>query len=153
MGCDIHSFAEKKVDGKWKRVFHIEPFKARSYGTFGFLADVRNYSGVPPLAKPRGFPEDAAPSTAEEYQSWEGDAHSASWLTVDELESFNYDQIMEDRRYTQQTGPNMFNGGATCDPGLGKKMTYREFLGREFFGDLAEAKELGAERIVFFFDN
>lgn len=54
MGCDIHSFAEVRKDGKWIRVEEpvfdglgdkktSEPFGWRSYSTFGFLADVRNY--------------------------------------------------------------------------------------------------------------
>ncbi|MGA1580296.1 MAG: hypothetical protein ACO35B_06420 [Luminiphilus sp.] len=32
------------MNGKWERVPNFTPFSWRSYGMFGFLADVRNYS-------------------------------------------------------------------------------------------------------------
>lgn len=68
MGCDIHSHVESQNEnGSWERViweqqeeFDAGPFDWRSYGLFGFLADVRNYSAVPPLADQRGLPEDVS---------------------------------------------------------------------------------------------
>jgi hypothetical protein len=147
MGCDIHSIAEKRVNGKWEQL-PFAPFDWRGYGMFGFLADVRNYSAVPPISKPRGLPDDF---TREEDDDL-GD-HSFSWLSVEELLAFDYDAVVEDRRYTRQEGPNYFNGGATAEPGQGKMMTWREFLGEGFFGDLEKLKEMGAERIVFGFDS
>lgn len=138
MGCDIHSYAEKKDDsGRFQRVPVLEPFENRSYGTFGFLADVRNYSAVPPIAPRKGFPDDASAAVKEEYESWGMDAHSASWLSLQELLAFNYDAEMEDRR----------------EPGQGKKQTFREFLGPYFFEDIEKLKAAGADRVVFWFDN
>lgn len=143
MGCDIHSQAEKLIDGKWKRVGGAyEPFDWRDYGTFAFLADVRNYSGIKPIAAARGMPHDADYDEGE-TEHWLGD-HSYSWLTLDELLSFNYDQL---------TAPNAWNGGKTCAEGEGKKMTYREYLGEGFFDELKKLKAMGAERIVFGFDS
>lgn len=153
MGCDIHSFAEKRVGERFVALPKFEPFEERTYGTFAFLADVRNYSGVTPIAAPRGFPDDASDTAKLSYESWGVDAHTPSWLSVAELLSFDYSAVMEDRRYTRQEGPNSFNGGATCEPGQGKRMTWREFLGDSFFNDLEELRDLGAERIVFWFDN
>lgn len=70
MGCDIHSFAEVKTNGKWLRLEEpkfenygdekrTEPFGWRSYSIFGFLADVRNYSHCKPISKPKGLPQDS----------------------------------------------------------------------------------------------
>jgi hypothetical protein len=77
------------------------------------------------------------------------DAHSASWLTVEELLAYDYDQKVEDRRVTVNG-----NGGCTCDPGSGKQMSLREFLdGTDFFESLDAIKAAGGERVVFWFDN
>lgn len=149
MGCDIHSQAERKVNGKWEIVPDIVPFDWRSYGMFAFLAGVRNYSAITPLSKPRGLPADAV----ERDDGDCGGDHSHSWLSLEELLAFDYDASMEDRRYTRQEGPNSFNGAATCEPGQGEKTTYREFLGEAFFKDLEKLKAAGAERVVFGFDS
>jgi hypothetical protein len=154
MGCDIHSHAERKTEsGKWEAVPGLLPFSSRSYGTFGFLADVRNYSGLTPIAPPRGFPADASGYVVAEYEGWGGDAHTPSWLSVEELTAFDYDAICEDRRVTRQVGPGHYDGGYTCDPGEGKQQTYRDFLGPWFFEDLQKLQAAGAERVVFWFDN
>ena len=146
MGCDIHTQAERKVAGKWEVIPGLHPFDWRSYGMFGFLADVRNYSAVPPISKPRGMAE-GSPSDGDDL----GD-HSYSWLTVEELTAFDYDKPMEDRRVTRTVG-NFTDGGVTAEPGGGAMTTYREFLGPHFFEDLEKLKAAGAERVVFGFDN
>ena len=48
----------EKVNGVWQPCNTV-PFDWRSYGMYGFLAGVRNYSAVQPISEPRGFPEDA----------------------------------------------------------------------------------------------
>jgi hypothetical protein len=143
MGCDIHTRAEKRVAGKWTVIDGFRPFDWRDYRMYGFLADVRNYSAVPPIAEPRGLPSDMAPAPPFEYL---GD-HTFSWLSVKELASFDYDSLVEDRRCTVQIGPNAWDGGATAAPGAGWITTYREFLGRGFFDDIEKLKAIGAERI------
>lgn len=154
MGCDIHSHAERKnADGKWEKVPDLQPFASRNYGTFGFLADVRNYSDLTPISQPRGVPQDVSLEVSEDYEAWGSDAHSASWLSVEELAAFDYEAQCEDRRVTRQVGPNAWNGGCTCNPGEGKQQTYREFLERWFFEDLQKLQAAGAERVVFWFDN
>lgn len=154
MGCDIHVCAERKgADGNFEDVNIGDALCGRSYGEFAFLAGVRNYSGVQPIAEPRGFPEDAASTTAQAFDDWGCDAHTPSWLTVDELLAFDYSASMEDRRVTRQIAPGLVSGGCTCEPGEGKAMTWREFLGEWFFRDLEAIKAAGAERIVFWFDN
>ena len=159
MWCDIHIWAERKTANGYDVVKGVQfaegsaPFDWRSYGMFGFLADVRNYSDVPPLAARRDFPDDASHEVAENYDSWSGDAHSASWLSVAELVAFDYDGPVEDRRVTRQLAHNLWSGGETADPGEGKMMTWREFLGDQFMADLEALKACDADRVVFWFDN
>lgn len=158
MGCDIHIIAQRRNGDTWEEVSGEftdgpAPFDWRSYGMFGFLANVRNYSAVPPISEPRGLPEDHDPGNVDEYGGCFLGDHSFSWLSVEELLAFDYDQPMEDRRVTRQIGPNAWSGAVTADPGGGEMTTYRVFLGEAFFNDLAELQRIGAERIVFGFDS
>ncbi len=130
-------------------VDEVDPFNWRNYGMYGFFADVRNYSCVPPIADPRGIPDDASKAVRDglEYTS----PHGESWLSTKELVAFDYDATFEDRRFTKQIGPMCFGGGATCEPGQGMVVTYREFLGPAFFNSLSQIEAAGVERIVFWF--
>ena len=155
MGCDIHSYAEKKVNEKWEKVgevfpmdewdrnyykkdFNESPFDWRSYAMFGFLADVRNYYNSEYLSEPKGLPDDISQEVKEKADDWDGDGHSHSFLTVKELTDFDYGKTFFDDR--------------------GKETeTYRSFLGEQFFDDLEILKNLDENpenvRVVFWFDN
>lgn len=152
MGSDIHSRAEKRVGGKWIGL-DVEAFESRNYGFFGWLAGVRNYSGLGPIAADRGLPKDASAEASKHYADWAGVAHSESWVGVSELLAVDYEQTIEDRRTTTQVGPNLWFGGATCAPGDGKIETLREFLGEEFFVVLKRLQDAEADRVVFWFDS
>ena len=151
MGCDIHCYAERKNGKKYQKI-KLDVLGERSYGTFGFLAGVRNYSDVAPIAERRGFPDDASSPVRGSYEGWGSDAHSPSWLTVEELLAFDYDKPIEDRRVTRQTSWGL-DGGCTAEPGGGRMTTFRDFLGDWFFKDLQKLRDAGADRIVFWFDN
>lgn len=192
MGCDIHIICEKKVNDKWElseeKIFTSDfqnektdvPFDWRSYGMFGFLADVRNYSHVPYISEQKGLPEDSGylnqiskyayetnPMTGEKIPEEERETirkelindwsyHSFSYLTLKELLSWNYDDTFEDRRYTKQIAPNAFDGAAVCNEGEGNIRIFKEFLGPAFFRNLEEMKLIGLPedvRIIFWFDN
>lgn len=129
MGCDIHSFAEKrnKKTNKWELVtnhFTIDsfdqeyynkekgdcPFDWRSYSMFAFLAGVRNYDHCEPLSEPKGLPNDSEYLNTIDYgetkkQSIESDVnyHSLSYLTLKELIDFDYDKILWNRRIYRET--------------------------------------------------
>jgi hypothetical protein len=173
MGCDIHSYAETKWNGKWelstKPVFKNswydpksdyfkdepkfipEPFNWRSYSMYGFLADVRNYSYSPVISEPRGLPDDVSDEVKKEYDYWDMDGHSHSWLTLRELLDYDYDQIFEDRRTTKDG-----DGAADAGEGNGVKTSIREFLGESFFEQIEGMQKLGNPedvRVVFWFDN
>lgn len=154
MGCDIHVHCERKnADNTWAPVKVPGLFPNRDYKLFGFLANVRNYSGTPPISKPRGVPTNASPKVQKDFAGWGMDAHSATWLSVDELQAFNYEALTEDRRYTRQISPRCSDGGCTCAPGEGTKITFREFLGEGFFNELQKLRDYQVDRIVFWFDN
>jgi hypothetical protein len=153
MGCDIHAFAEKRnEDGKWVLVKR-DIFDFRSYGNFAFLAGVRNYSAITPIAPARGFPTTACAEASHSYESWGCDAHTPSWLMMKDLIEFDYSAQMEDRRYTKQLSSNSWTGAATCEPGQGITQTWREFLGDWFVEEVQRLSSQGTERLVFWFDN
>lgn len=132
MGCDIHSFAEKrnKETGKWEKVenhFTLDdfdkkylnkekgdsPFSWRSYSIFAFLAGVRNYDCCEPLSSPKGLPDDSEylntietdwiPETKKRGIETDGNYHSLSYLTLKELLDFDYDKTFWNRRIFRQT--------------------------------------------------
>lgn len=149
MGTDVTTACEyQREDGVWVEAlsFGYEPFSARCYGVFAFLAGVRNYSGINPIVEPRGKPEDYGAATDMDYYNY-GKTDPTTWLFVSELEAFNYDAEMEDRRVTIGG-----NGGCTCAVGEGVKMTWREFLGESFFVDLERLVADRIDRVVFWFD-
>ena len=93
MGTDVHAIFQKldksmeppkwvEVDSTWEQDRH--------YALFAALANVRNGYGVagdagtaiPPIAYPRGLPEDMTIGSYDEYRF--GD-HSQSWLSAEEI--------------------------------------------------------------------
>lgn len=154
MGCDIHAYAEVRTDSEWR--YADEVGFHRSYGLFGFLADVRNYSHAPVIAEPRSLPNDTSAEVLAEYDEWQADAHNTSWLLLAELVDYDYDQVFWDRRVTKQTAPNVWDGAALAEEGEGRHLPLREFLGEHYFKQLDGLAKLGDPtdvRIVFWFDN
>lgn len=153
MVTDIFSRAERKVGDEWEAIPGLHPFSAwPSYRLFGFLANVRNYSAVEPISRPRGLPPGIElPSSGFDGpdEDWLGeDDHS--WLLLSELQAIDFDRIVEDRRTTGIVN-GLRRGNLTAPVGEGVKMTLREFLGVEFFEELDRLEKAGAERIVFGF--
>lgn len=156
MGCDIHTVTEIKSGDGWKAVLTEEPiFEERCYEWFAFLAGVRNYGGIPTLARPRGWPDDPSDYAVELMERWDDDGHNFSFVTLAELRAFDYSQSVENRRVTRQIAPNCWDGGCTAEPGEGVMTTFREYLGEGFFSELDRLAALGAPevRVLFFFDN
>lgn len=104
MGCDIHTYMEvhRTVNNelKWvcadrfklniyseKEEYKIEPiYSDRNYTLFAALAGVRDYGNeVALLARPRGLPGDCNHIVLRESNYWGDDAHSHSWVTLQEL--------------------------------------------------------------------
>lgn len=133
MGCDIHTFIEAKVDGKWH--FAGTNRFGRDYGIFAELAGVR---GAPafgdPVAADRGLPGDVSFWVKKELDRWGEDAHSHSWMTWQEVSA------LADRCKPVDSGylPRRFG-----------------FLLGNYVVDEEEWRDAGIEdvRIVFWFDN
>lgn len=96
MGCDIHLYKEKKINGEWITadewevddcggldVPYKKQFNSRDYDLFGFLAGVRRENEFSLV--PTGIPEDATKNVKDCYGRWEGGAHSASSITLESL--------------------------------------------------------------------
>ena len=68
-----------------------EMYNGRSYYLFAILADVRNgSSGIDPIDYPRGIPDDASSGYKYVVDRWDGDGHSHSYFTLDELLNFDW---------------------------------------------------------------
>ena len=88
MGCCIHFHIEVKIDDRWEH--YATPNVWRNYALFSLLVNVRNVEPdhrdyVEPLSQPKGLPNDISAITRIAYKDYEGDAHSASWLSGDEI--------------------------------------------------------------------
>ena len=105
MGCDIHGFLEVRKNGKWEvfeeNIFPLyrdkkcsAPFQCRSYGTFSFLADVRNTSHVPHINFTEGFPEDSEYLNEEVEEGW-----GSYWTEPPVLINTRGKDILEDCNY------------------------------------------------------
>jgi len=84
MGTDIHLHTEVKVDGVWYT--YGSPYLKRNYTLFGRLAGVRAWDGWHFPVK--GLPSDAAVVTRKSFESWQRDAHTASYLNAAEIAEF-----------------------------------------------------------------
>jgi hypothetical protein len=107
MGCDIHLYTEKikSVNGvdKWVNCDHwklnpyfgddeyepelelISLYSGRNYTLFGVLAGVRGRDEICP---PRGLPDDVSDIVKKNSDRWDGDGHSHSYFTLDELKEY-----------------------------------------------------------------
>lgn len=139
MGCDIHLFVEMKADATWW--FKAEYYIDRSYSLFSVLADVRNPTEgdpyfISPISPPRGLPDNVSWRVGGQYDKWRSDAHSASWLLVSELLSYDWlrEILVSD----------------------GKKVKLSDWIGDFLRHDLEAFRAMGnpdETRIVFWFDN
>jgi len=80
-------------DDSW---YADEIYNGRNYYLFSILADVRNSGGVEPIDYPRGIPEDLSSGYKYAVDRWDGDGHSHSYFTLDELLNFDWLEYQED---------------------------------------------------------
>lgn len=57
----------------------------RGYSWFAALAGVRAYNEDECIWAPRGLPNDVSRPVEREYEAWGRDAHTPSWLSLDEI--------------------------------------------------------------------
>lgn len=105
MGCDIHLYREKHVDGRWVTADTWEPFdygggdkgqqvpyhstyNGRNYKLFAILSE--GVRGESPFSfKPRGMPLIASDEVRQACDVWCGDGHSHSYLYLHELKELS----------------------------------------------------------------
>lgn len=87
------------------------PLRARNYRLFAMLADVRNGRGfagvdtgdeVEPIAAPKGVPADASAEWLSDVERWDVDMHSHSYLTLAELDAYNWDGVVFERGFVPE---------------------------------------------------
>lgn len=151
MGCDIHLYSETKKDGIWVAdkadsfnqnedadengedgYVHINSSYSgeRNYQLFGLLnTNVRADS--PWSFDENGFPDDASPEITAYYKHWDTDAHSASYLTRQDLKKKATELLIVADKYAHDL----------CG--------YLAAL----IGGLPDCTDTEEQRIVFWFDN
>lgn len=150
MGISVIAFSEKRDGDRWVLV-EREVLDFHSRTDSAFLAGVWNTSLVPPIAEPRGAPAVMSEPVTAELVAYGSDAVAPSWLSVEELLRFDYEQRFEDRRVARRAPQGWMDHAVTGEPGQGRIVTYREFLGLDFFEELERLSASGAERVVFWF--
>ena len=82
--------------------FNAEPDGGRNYDWFAVLANVRNgrgFAGIKTgegfnvISNPKGVPEDCCPEWKQTVKDWDCDMHSHSYLSLEELENFDWNQV------------------------------------------------------------
>lgn len=104
-------------------------YSDRNYVLFAALAGVRNGLGVAgvdtgdpltPVDEPRGLPTDVSDEVAKEETEWGCDGHSHSYLYLQELLDYDWDQPVvqrgvvsqiEFKRWEETGRPRMWSGG------------------------------------------
>lgn len=89
----------------------LHPYDRRNYSLFAILANVRNgygFAGVDtgdgfiPITMPRGVPEDASSYYKKLVEDYALDGHSHSYLTLTELEAYDWSQVTTKRGWVNQ---------------------------------------------------
>jgi hypothetical protein len=181
MGCDIHSVAQKYINGEWVDVsdgsildfenneFGYEPFldvaicmricirSEQYYNIYAFLAGVCNRNDIKPISTPRGFPKDLY-QVGQEIRPDVSDILHAIFDNnlryVSHSPSWLSVTELKDFPYDSLLQFDLSNRTSNYVPEAAlRELTYREFLGKYFFKELNKLIELEADRIVFGFDN
>lgn len=95
MGCDIHLYTERLVNGKWQSIDLydssgdiVSAYNGRNYSLFSILAGVRASVENDPIDSPRGLPDDVSDTVKAEFDKWVGGAHTPSHFTLLELKRY-----------------------------------------------------------------
>jgi len=136
MGCDIHAYIEVVHKGDQQREFvddfgHI--YLGRNYELFSLMAGVRG--GLEPVVGPKGIPTNISPGVHSAFTEWGIDAHTPTWLSLEELFEVRERYEKEGETFV----PRTLNAAlaAMCE--------------LQCFDD--NDREIASPRLVFWFDN
>lgn len=95
VGCDIHTYIERKIDGEWHMITPIIADYGKEGGDGHGWGDMRDYDFFAHLAgvrapwgtdndypEPLGLPHDVSKVTRWYSDKWGVDGHSHSWASV-----------------------------------------------------------------------
>lgn len=130
MGADIHMYAEfRNSAGQWEEIPGYEPFSDRNRHVFSFFSEgfVRSdydwgswhVTPYPIIEEARGLPGDVSLSIKAKSDEWGTGGSGHSWLSVDELVSYDYNKPLRERSVDV---PEEF-----------AQLTIRESLGKNIF--------------------
>lgn len=147
--------------------YSINPYDGRSYNLFGILAGVRNGTwgdAVKPISEPRGLPGNVSAFVKKQSEEWGNDGHSHSYLTLEELENFDWHQKVKMDCYVSKKDAEEYKKNGTLPnmraawSSVGVKLQFEEEIYPKYFMEkvmpqLRALKKFGDVRIVFWFDN
>lgn len=166
MSYSLSCHIEVKKNGRWDyhEFQHREPlaytYAPFDYDAMEFFTHYRMESGMPRIPEhmvSRGLPEDSdwLKEPSQESHAWFNEtnaqtlffdgSHYISYLSLEELLSFDYDQTYEDLNKTEY---DPHDDRRYLSPGEGREMTLRESLGKSYFHALEYLKELGSPQDV-----
>lgn len=76
---------------EWSIDYNTRFYNGRNYYLFGVLAGVRGDDNI--ISEARGVPDDASYAYKHEVERWDGDGHSHSYYTLDELLAVDWGKI------------------------------------------------------------
>lgn len=104
--CGKNGQPEKYSDGTYvidyEKMWNHPLEIGRNYSLFGILANVRNGygfagistgTGFSPISMPSGLPKDVSLEVKRESDNWGVDGHSHSYLTLQDLIDYDWNQI------------------------------------------------------------
>lgn len=112
MGCDIHAYSEKKDSRYGYYELHGKMEDSRDYEFFGLIAGVRRQT-VDSMT-PKGIPEDVSSDIKTLFLGWDSDAHTPSYLTLDELYKIKTDD-QQTKEYLDSWIKHLEGIEADCD--------------------------------------
>lgn len=108
--------------GEWERAWQKNresDFRVpQNYELYSILANVRNDDAIRPICELRGVPSDPSPEFRWMVAYETGDGHSHSWLTLRELQNYDWKSVNKDgyfSRFLTKTLPAMATLGAPDD--------------------------------------
>jgi len=119
----------KEVQHDYSKLLDDPLHIGRNYNLFAILANVRNgrgfagchtSAGFNAIDEPRGLPYDVTPQVAKISQDYGVDGHSHSWLLLEEMLEYDWDQttsiygvvsLREYKRFKQEGMPEYYSGG------------------------------------------
>lgn len=96
MGCDIHVYVERKVNGKWESAdkwddeepdyvpYEVRLYEGRDYELFGMISKGVRRDFTNGL-EAKGLPEDLSRKVRAAFEAWGPDAHPESFISPSEL--------------------------------------------------------------------